>query len=145
MSDYIHQQIEQNYYQNFQNDANINSQIKNFLSDNNQSSIFIYKSFTEGNNLINFTNNINQVPNLNNSANNSALCFIKSKNSSAADFQATSNIDRDNLICLPVSNESIKLSINNIYSPLYPELGGVFSGLRLELKNATFAPNQFVK
>ena len=148
MTDYITTQI-QTKYPNLTRSINDKENLKyiqTFLSDNTQSSLFFYQTYSDvrgGQPKINFTNNINNIPNLGTTNfDNLALAFMKQDGKGAGEDKdkTSSNLspatNKENIVCIPVSNESIKLAINNIYSPLYPELEGVFNGLANKLEES---------
>ena len=150
--DYIKTQITQKYpgLEKSLSDKESARSIDEFLRNEDSNSLFVYLTYSSDSHSrnhsksgqLNFTNNINSIPNLGTSNfNNLALCFLKNDRSkevkgSEGDHPGSRGQlpkGSDGLVCLPVNNEVMDLVIKNIYSPKYPELEGVFNGLRLGL------------
>ena len=102
--------------------SQLDEEITSFIQDDSKQVIFIYSNPTTKS--FEITSEVSNVPF--SSAQISALGFIKSSTKSGAN---------DVILPIPISQSSIKLTIEQIYKPMYPQFSSILDSINKKIQN----------
>ena len=129
MAEIIKNSLSIQFGSNFKSSIQIEEQIDDFMNDDSKQVIFIFSNPSTKS--LQISNDISGVPF--SSAETSALGFIK---------------NNKNILPIPLSQSSIKLTIEQIYKPIYPQFGSIWDSInkkiQSELEKKIPTPKAFV-